>query len=95
MLPEPPIPHPAPGQEEEKKLTKDGQIILDPQPDDSHNDPLNWPSWRRDCALLSLGLYSMVGGGITPILAAGFTNVAHGASNDLLYPATRPANISL
>ncbi|KAI1741908.1 major facilitator superfamily domain-containing protein [Xylaria scruposa] len=77
MLPEPPIPHPAPGQEEEKKLTKDGQIILDPQPDDSHNDPLNWPSWRRDCALLSLGLYSMVGGGITPILAAGFTNVAH------------------
>ncbi|KAI1109648.1 major facilitator superfamily domain-containing protein [Nemania sp. NC0429] len=60
----------------EKKLTKDGQIILEPQPDDSRNDPLNWPSWRRDCALVSLGLYCMVGGGITPILAAGFTNVA-------------------
>jgi MFS family permease len=40
------------------------------------NDPLNWPSWRRDTALLSLGFYCMVGGGITPILAAGFNNVA-------------------
>ncbi|KAJ9499861.1 hypothetical protein H2202_004851 [Exophiala xenobiotica] len=59
-----------------KKKTRDGQIILDPQPDDSMNDPLNWPSWRRDTALLSLGFYCMVGGGITPILAAGFNNVA-------------------
>ena len=59
-----------------KKKTKDGQVILDPQPDDSLNDPLNWPSWRRDCALLSLGFYCMVGGGMTPILAAGFNNVA-------------------
>lgn len=70
--------------QEEKKLTKDGQIILEPQPDDSRNDPLNWPSWRRDCALVSLGLYCMVGGGITPILAAGFTNVAQGKSIGLV-----------
>ncbi|KAL1837356.1 hypothetical protein VTJ49DRAFT_3967 [Mycothermus thermophilus] len=59
-----------------KKRTADGKIILDPQPEDSANDPLNWPSWRRDLALLSLGLYCMVGGGTTPILAAGFTDVA-------------------
>jgi hypothetical protein len=59
-----------------KKTTKDGKIILDPQPEDSANDPLNWPAWRRDSSLLSLGLYCMVGGGMTPILAAGFTNVA-------------------
>ena len=59
-------------------MTKDGQMILEPQPDDSHNDPLNWASWRRDCALLSLGLFCMVGGGMTSILAAGFTDVAHG-----------------
>ncbi|KIX02278.1 uncharacterized protein Z518_08217 [Rhinocladiella mackenziei CBS 650.93] len=59
-----------------KKRTKDGQLILDPQPDDSMNDPLNWPAWRRDCALLSLGFYCMLGGGMTPILAAGFHNVA-------------------
>ncbi|KAI1311267.1 major facilitator superfamily domain-containing protein [Xylaria venustula] len=75
MLPEPPM-SPVKDKEEQKKLTSDGRIILDPQPEDSHNDPLNWPAWRRDCALLSLGLFCMVGGGITPIIAAGFTDVA-------------------
>lgn len=60
----------------EKKKTPDGRILLDPQPDDSANDPLNWPAWRRDSALLSLGFYCMLGGGMTPILAAGFNNVA-------------------
>lgn len=59
-----------------RKKTKDGQVILDPQPDDSLNDPLNWPAWRRDSALLTLGFYCMVGGGMTPALAAGFNNVA-------------------
>lgn len=59
-----------------KKKTADGAIVLEPQPDDSHNDPLNWPAWRRNTALISLGIYCMVGGGMTPILAAGFTNVA-------------------
>ena len=59
-----------------KKRTPDGQIILEPQPDESLNDPLNWPAWRRDAALLSLGFYCMVGGGMTPIIAAGFDNVA-------------------
>lgn len=72
-------------QEDQKKTTGDGQIILDPQPDDSHNDPLNWAVWRRDSALLSLGLYCMIGGGITPLIAAGFTNVA----NDLHVPVSR------
>ncbi|GME65459.1 Major facilitator superfamily [Neofusicoccum parvum] len=61
---------------QEKKRTPDGKIILDPQPDESHNDPLNWRPLRRDAALLSLGFYCMLGGGMTPILAAGFNNVA-------------------
>ncbi|KAF2270836.1 MFS general substrate transporter [Lojkania enalia] len=60
----------------EKKRSKDGKFILDPQPDDSANDPLNWPKLRRDAALLSLGFYCMVGGGMTPLLAAGFNDVA-------------------
>lgn len=60
----------------EQKKSKDGKFILDPQPEDSANDPLNWPTLRRDLALLSLGFYCMVGGGMTPILAAGFNNVA-------------------
>lgn len=64
-------------QEAPKKMTPDGKIILEPQPEDSANDPLNWPAWRRDLALLSLGLFCMVGGGTTPLLAAGFTDVAN------------------
>ncbi|KAK4674432.1 hypothetical protein QC763_120510 [Podospora pseudopauciseta] len=70
------VTEPPPPAEDPKKKTKDGKIILDPQPDDSANDPLNWPVWRRDSSLLSLGLYCLVGGGMTPILAAGFTDVA-------------------
>ncbi|KAI9374101.1 major facilitator superfamily domain-containing protein [Aspergillus egyptiacus] len=58
------------------KKTADGQIVLNPQPDDSINDPLNWPVWRRDAALVSLGFYCLMGGGMTPILAAGFHQVA-------------------
>ncbi|KAL4941624.1 hypothetical protein BDV06DRAFT_194032 [Aspergillus oleicola] len=58
------------------KKTSNGQIVLDPQPDDSRNDPLNWPVWRRDAALLSLGFYCLMGGGMTPVLAAGFNQVS-------------------
>lgn len=60
----------------EKKRTKDGRFILEPQPEDSANDPLNWRQMRRDFALVSLGFYCMIGGGMTPVLAAGFNNVA-------------------
>jgi hypothetical protein len=71
--------------QDDKKKTGDGKIILEPQPDDSHNDPLNWASWRRDLALLSLGLHCMIGGGITPLIAAGFTNVAAGKLKVLVH----------
>ncbi|KAJ5889046.1 hypothetical protein N7495_009087 [Penicillium taxi] len=60
----------------QKKRTADGQIVLEPQPDDSVNDPLNWPVWQRDAALVSLGFYCLMGGGMTPILAAGFNSVS-------------------
>jgi MFS family permease len=60
----------------DKKRTKDGRFILEPQPEDSANDPLNWRQLRRDVALVSLGFYCMVGGGMTPLLAAGFNDVA-------------------
>ncbi|KAF1974265.1 MFS general substrate transporter [Bimuria novae-zelandiae CBS 107.79] len=58
------------------KRSKDGKFVLEPQPEDSANDPLNWNQFRRDAALVSLGFYCMVGGGMTPVLAAGFNNVA-------------------
>lgn len=60
----------------QQKRTPDGQIVLNPQPDDSANDPLNWPVWQRDAALFSLGFYCLMGGGMTTILAAGFNEVA-------------------
>jgi hypothetical protein len=59
-----------------EKKSKDGRFVLHPQPEDTMNDPLNWPTWRRDIALYSLGFYCMMGGGMTPILAAGFNDVA-------------------
>lgn len=71
-----PLPRPKVDQGDGKKKTADEKIILEPQPEDSANDPLNWPTWRRDAALLTLGLYCCVGGGMTPVLAAGFSNVA-------------------
>jgi len=66
----------------ETKRTADGKIVLEPQPTESANDPLNWSVLRRDLALLSLGFYCMVGGGMTPVLAAGFAQV----STDLHVP---------
>lgn len=70
-----------------QKSTADGAIILSPQPSSSPNDPLNWPRWRRDAVLLSLGLYCTVGGGMPPLLAAGFTEVA----TDYSVPVSRVA----
>ncbi|KAK0652389.1 major facilitator superfamily domain-containing protein [Cercophora newfieldiana] len=70
LEPPPPPTRPPP------KTTPDGTIILSPQPSHSPNDPLNWPRWRRDAALLSLGLYCSVGGGMPPLLAAGFTDIS-------------------
>ncbi|KAF2472785.1 MFS general substrate transporter [Lindgomyces ingoldianus] len=59
-----------------EKRTKDGTIVLSPQPESTPNDPLNWSSARRNTDLLALGLFCMLGGGMTPILAAGFNDVA-------------------
>jgi hypothetical protein len=55
----------------DEKLTADG-IVLSPQPEETLNDPLNFPIWRRNAALLALGLYCMLGGGMAPLLATGF-----------------------
>lgn len=56
------------------KRTKTG-VILNPQPHDNPNDPLNWPIWRRDVALLVLGWHCFVGGGQSSMLAAGLTQL--------------------
>ncbi|SCU97658.1 LAMI_0F10858g1_1 [Lachancea mirantina] len=50
-------------------------IILNPQPTESARDPLNWPIWRRDAALLVVGWHCFVGAGQTSILAAGMSKL--------------------
>lgn len=50
------------------KQTTSG-VVLNPQPQDDPNDPLNWPLWRRDIALLTVSSYALLGGGMTPLLA--------------------------
>ncbi|SCU89514.1 LANO_0D05248g1_1 [Lachancea nothofagi CBS 11611] len=59
----------------EMQTTKEG-IILNPQPSESKRDPLNWPIWRRDLALIVVGWHCFVGGGQTSILAAGTSGLA-------------------
>lgn len=48
-------------------------IILYPQPHDNPNDPLNWPTIRKDICFLIIGFQTFIGGGQTAILAAGFS----------------------
>ena len=53
-----------------------GKVLLIPQPDDSPKDALNWSFWRKHVALLSLGLYCMLCGGMSTMLV---TAVSEGA----------------
>ncbi|KAF4548594.1 MFS-type transporter-like protein 63 [Elsinoe fawcettii] len=55
-----------------RKRARDGKTVLEPPPDDSHNDPLNWKGWRRCLALLSLAILSTCGGAMATVLANGF-----------------------
>ena len=57
------------------KTTPKG-IILFPQPQDNPNDPLNWPIWKRDLCLLVVGFQTFLGGGQSPLLAAGMHDLA-------------------
>ncbi|KAI0437814.1 major facilitator superfamily transporter [Xylaria telfairii] len=45
-------------------------IILNPQPSDDPNDPLNWPIWRRDLITFLLSMTAIFATALGPILAA-------------------------
>ncbi|KAI1394340.1 MFS general substrate transporter [Hypoxylon trugodes] len=51
-------------------------IILAPQPTDSPNDPLNWPTWKKDAILVIVGLSAGVVGAYGPMLSPGFVEIA-------------------
>ncbi|KAJ0416698.1 major facilitator superfamily domain-containing protein [Aspergillus carlsbadensis] len=44
--------------------------------DISPNDPLQWPSWRKDAVLIAVGLFSFLSAALNPILATGFPYIA-------------------
>ncbi|KAH8791702.1 hypothetical protein F5882DRAFT_427408 [Hyaloscypha sp. PMI_1271] len=47
-------------------------VILVPQPSDSPNDPLNWPTWKKDMILILAGFVAAVVGAYVPMLSPGF-----------------------
>ncbi|KDQ52945.1 hypothetical protein JAAARDRAFT_61535 [Jaapia argillacea MUCL 33604] len=57
------------------KRTKDG-IILVPQPSDSPNDPLNWPTWRKLSLMITITYGAGVVGAFGPIIGVGLVQVA-------------------
>jgi MFS family permease len=63
------------------KTNKDG-VILNPQPSEHAKDPLNWPLWKKEFALLALGLHCFLGGGQSSMLASGGTLLRHEYKQD-------------
>ncbi|ORY68914.1 putative cycloheximide resistance protein [Pseudomassariella vexata] len=51
-------------------------VILVPQPSDSPNDPLNWPTWQKDAILVIVGLSAAVVGAYGPMLSPGFVEIS-------------------
>ncbi|KAL5046143.1 hypothetical protein BDW71DRAFT_197865 [Aspergillus fruticulosus] len=49
----------------------------------SPNDPLNWPSWRRDALLYAVGFNSFLAAALAPILATGFPSISSSFGVDL------------
>ncbi|KAI1431292.1 major facilitator superfamily domain-containing protein [Xylaria sp. CBS 124048] len=68
---------------------RNGDVILVPQPSDSPNDPLNWPTWRKDVILAIVGLSASVVGASTSMLSPGFVKIAH----ELHVPVSKIAHI--
>ncbi|KAK9463508.1 major facilitator superfamily domain-containing protein [Lipomyces oligophaga] len=52
------------------RLKRDGDIILVPQPSDSPNDPLNWPTLKKDFVLFVLCLAVIMSSAASPLIAS-------------------------
>ncbi|KAI0206183.1 major facilitator superfamily transporter [Astrocystis sublimbata] len=62
-------------------------IILNPQPSDDPNDPLNWPLWRRDIITFLLSMAAIFATALGPILAANTLTLSVWFSLDFTYIA--------
>lgn len=65
-------------------------VVLVPQPSDSPNDPLNWPTWRKDMILFLVGMSAAVVGAYGPMLGPGFVPISQelGITVEVLSQAT-------
>ncbi|KAH7355779.1 major facilitator superfamily domain-containing protein [Pyrenochaeta sp. MPI-SDFR-AT-0127] len=61
---------------DESSLKKDGDIILQPQPSDSPNDPLNWSSVWKETVMIILAFSSGVTTALGPMVTPGLHLVA-------------------
>jgi MFS family permease len=59
-----------------KALKRDGDIILQPQPSDSPNDPLNWSRVRKESIMLILAFSSGVTTALGPMVTPGIPLLA-------------------
>ncbi|RDX44299.1 MFS general substrate transporter [Lentinus brumalis] len=68
------------GQEVDIDLARDlkrgtgryAHIILIPQPSDDPQDPLNWPSWKKDACFWTLSFGTSLTGALSPLVSAGY-----------------------
>ncbi|KAH3950927.1 hypothetical protein HBI56_087590 [Parastagonospora nodorum] len=57
-------------------LKRDGDIVLQPQPSDSPNDPLNWSKMRKECIMVLLAFASGVTTALGPMVTPGLPLLA-------------------
>ncbi|KAF3053760.1 hypothetical protein E8E11_001901 [Didymella keratinophila] len=58
-------------------LKRDGDIVLQPQPSDSPNDPLNWSAVRKEVIMVILAFSSGVTTALGPMVTPGLPLIAH------------------
>jgi MFS family permease len=59
-----------------QSLKRDGDIVLQPQPSDSPNDPLNWSPMRKEIIMLILAFSSGVTTALGPMVTPGIPVIA-------------------
>ncbi|KAI1079429.1 hypothetical protein F5B20DRAFT_590601 [Whalleya microplaca] len=64
-----------------------GLIILNPQPSDDPNDPLNWPLWRRDVIIFILSLVAIFATALGSILVPNTLTLSAWLDVDITYIA--------
>jgi len=63
---------------------KNSHIVLNPQPSEDPNDPLNWPAWKKEVIIAILCLGSMLNAGTNgPFLNASYFSMAQRINTSL------------